>query len=203
MYRLEKLSLASRREELLKLATGRILEVGSGTGANLDKLKKDADITLTDPDSMMLKLLEKKMSGLGINGKAKRAAAENLPFPDNSFDTVVSTLVLCSVNDLEKSISEIKRVLVPGGKLLFVEHVRDKNLRAWFQDKFCPVWSWFAGGCRLNSRTMEALKDSDFIIIKAEHFNPAETIWLINSWPVHFFLPFIHGFAINTKGAIK
>ncbi len=199
MYRLEKLSLADCRSNLLELTYGRILEIGTGTGANLDKFKEGVNITLTDPDNVMLKLLEKKMSSLGINGKVKRAASENLPFTDNSFDTVVSTLVLCSVKDLEKSIKEIKRVLVPGGKLLFIEHVRDKNLRAWFQDKFCPAWSWFAEGCRLNSMTMDGLKDSGFTIIKAEHFNPAEKIWLINSWPVHFFLPFINGFAINNK----
>lgn len=197
MYRLEQLSLGKTRRDLLQIASGKILEIGSGTGANLDKFRPGSKIVFTDPDAEMVGRLHRKMKTLGINAKVTLAAAEELPFSDASFDSVVSTLVLCSVGDLDLALQEVWRVLKPGGKLLFIEHVRSRGLRARFQDRLTPLWSWFAEGCRMNRCTVEAMSKAGFEIIRADHFNPAEKIWLINSWPVQLFLPFVRGFAVK------
>jgi ubiquinone/menaquinone biosynthesis C-methylase UbiE len=94
------------------------------------------------------------------------AAAERLPFPAESFDTVVSTLVLCSVADLEAAIAEIRRVLRPTGRLLFLEHVRapaGTRLARW-QDRLNPAWRRVAGGCNCNRSTIDALRAGGFVV---------------------------------------
>src|SRR5919198_848278 len=121
----EKAGLAERRRALLADADGRVLEVGAGTGANIEHYPATVEeIVFTEPEEPMARRLEEKRRSAGRWGSVVRAPAEQLPFADGSFDTVVCTLVLCTVKDPARALSEIERVLRPGGKLLFLEHVR-------------------------------------------------------------------------------
>ena len=106
-----------------------MLEIGAGTGLNLALYPDEVDdLVVTEPEEPMAKRLEQRLRDLGRPAQVVRAPAESLPFPDDSFDTAVSTLVLCTVNDPERALTEIDRVLRPGGALLFLEHVRSSRL---------------------------------------------------------------------------
>jgi SAM-dependent methyltransferase len=155
----ERLGMASRRRALLAAARGRVLEIGAGTGLNLDHYPAGIDeLVLTEPVEPMARALERRAARLGIDVRVHRSPAERLPFPDRSFDTVVSTLVLCTVEDPGRAVAEIRRVLRPGGQLLFIEHVRSERARwAWWQDRLERPWAAFGGGCRCNRRTLEQL----------------------------------------------
>src|SRR5688572_11301430 len=121
----EAAGLADLRRRLLAGATGDVLEVGAGTGQNLPHYGTSVrSLTLTEPDPSMLRRLRHAAAGAGPPTTILRAPAEDLPFDDARFDTVVSTLVLCGVPDQPRAVREIRRVLKPGGHLLFVEHVR-------------------------------------------------------------------------------
>src|SRR5262249_20676108 len=147
----EKAGLAEMRSTLLRDASGRTLELGAGTGANLDGYTDAVtELVLAEPDPHMASRLRERLQEEGTaagNPSVIEAAAEDLPFDDGSFDTVVATLVLCTVQDPDRAVSEIRRVLVEGGKLLFLEHVRSdsKRLARW-QDRLERPWGFFAGG---------------------------------------------------------
>ena len=118
----------------------------------------------------MLKRAQARLVELGRTDiVARLAAAESLPFEDASFNSVVSTLVLCTVGDLPSTLAEIRRVLRPGGDLRFLEHVRGDGLLGSGQDLVRPAWSWFAAGCQINRRTEQALCDAGFEIVAMEH----------------------------------
>jgi ubiquinone/menaquinone biosynthesis C-methylase UbiE len=103
------------------------------------------------------------------NVDLRQAPAERLPFDDASFDYVVSTLVLCTVDDVPASLAEIRRVLRPGGELRFLEHVRSKGFIGKTQDVVQPVWAQFSGGCHGNRRTEQALRDAGFDFVRIDH----------------------------------
>jgi ubiquinone/menaquinone biosynthesis C-methylase UbiE len=154
----EKAGLADMRAELLASATGRTLELGGGTGANLDFYPAAVtELVLTEPDPHMAKRLRAKLDDQlpAYPTQVVEAAAEDLPFGDASFDTVVSTLVLCTVSDPERAVAEARRVLNEGGRLLFIEHVRDAegSRRARWQDRLERPWGWVSGGCHPNRDT--------------------------------------------------
>jgi ubiquinone/menaquinone biosynthesis C-methylase UbiE len=161
--------LAPRRRQLLPSATGRILELGPGTGANLAHLPPEADWTGLEPNPFMIQGLQSRFPGRSIlEGKA-----ESIPFSDHSFDSVIATLVLCSVVDLGQSLTEIRRVLRPGGKFLFLEHViapRNTVVRAMQHVVYWP-WRCIGEGCRTNRDTLRAIR---------HHFGKveAETYWV-------------------------
>src|SRR5690348_14006223 len=118
----EKAGLRERRHDLLASASGRVLEIGAGTGANLDHYPDAVtELVLTEPEEPMARRLEAKAAESGRVVTVVRAPAESLPFPDDSFDTAVCTLVLCTVRDPERTLAELERVLKPGGTLLFLE----------------------------------------------------------------------------------
>ena len=126
----EKGGLAAHRADLLSAATGRTLEIGGGTGANLRYYGPGvAALTVTEPHPAMVKRLDRKAAeaGLAVPVTVLRAPAEDLPFEDASFDSVVATLVLCSVDDQPRALRQLRRVLRPGGRLLFLEHVRSED----------------------------------------------------------------------------
>ena len=138
----ESAGLAEIRARLLADATGDVLEVGAGTGAQPSAYYGSAvrTLTLTEPDPSMLRRLQRSASDAGRSSTVLRAPAEDLPFDDGTFDTVVCTLVLCGVDDQPRAVREIRRVLRPGGCLLFVEHVRsDDEALARRQDRM----NWF------------------------------------------------------------
>jgi ubiquinone/menaquinone biosynthesis C-methylase UbiE len=150
----ERRGMARRRRELLAAASGRVLEIGAGTGLNLPHYPDAVEeLVLSEPDEAMARVLERRSGG-----RVVRAPAERLPFPDESFETVVSTLVLCTVDEPARAIAEIRRVLHPGGRLLFIEHLRADSVRwARWQDRLERPWAAFAAGCRANRRTLELL----------------------------------------------
>jgi len=133
----EEAGMRALRHGLLAAASGDVLEIGAGTGLNLAHYNGSVDsLVVTEPDSAMLSRLQRKAREQAPLAKVLRAPAEDLPFEDGTFDTVVSTLVLCGVDDQERALREARRVLRPGGRLLFMEHVRsDDPALARFQDR--------------------------------------------------------------------
>ncbi len=144
-----------RRRSLVARSKGRTLEIGSGTGLNLPHYPNDLDaLTLAEPDPAMRRRLTARAADSGREVSVIDAGAVRLPFDDGSIDTVVSTLVLCTVDEPERALKEIARVLAPGGQLLFIEHVRsDSTLLAAWQDRLERPWRRFAVGCRCNRAT--------------------------------------------------
>lgn len=162
----EEAGLRELRRELLAQARGRVLELGAGTGLNLAHYPAEIEsLTMAEPDPHMIKHLRQKLDDSGKSAEIPvvGAPAENLPFPDSSFDTVVVTLVLCTVPDPKTSLAEIKRLLAPGGQLLFLEHVRahDDGLAKW-QDRLEGPWKFLADGCRCNRDTVAAIGAAGF-----------------------------------------
>lgn len=156
------------REELLADVSGEVLEIGAGTGLNFQYYRNGAHITATEPDPYMLGRARKRAAESPANIELHQAAAEELPFPDGSFDYVVDTLVLCTVRDPRKALTEIKRVLRPGGELRLYEHVRYQNpIGAISQDIITPIWSWFGAGCHPNRDTGRFLREAGFDVISS------------------------------------
>jgi ubiquinone/menaquinone biosynthesis C-methylase UbiE len=167
---MEDAGLRDTRRELLTRARGRTVEIGAGTGANLDLYPDGIDLVLTEPDPHMARQLEKKLADIGESREVVAAGAESLPFPDESFDTAVSTLVLCTVDDTDAVLAELARVLKPGGRLLFLEHVRagDPGLGRW-QDRLERPWGWFARGCHPNRDTLASIGASPLEVAETQH----------------------------------
>jgi ubiquinone/menaquinone biosynthesis C-methylase UbiE len=169
----EDAGLGEMRAELLQSARGRTLEVGAGTGLDLPHYGADVtELVLTEPDPHMAKRLRAHLASSEIGDRAEvvEAPAEELPFEDASFDTVVSALVLCSVADPPGAIGEIARVLRPGGRFLFLEHVRapEGSRRAGWQDRLEGVWGVMGAGCHPNRRTVEAVEGSPLELEEVE-----------------------------------
>lgn len=160
---LEKAGLADKRRELLSRASGATLELGAGTGHNLEHYPATVDrLVLTEPDPHMAKRLRAQVAESGRSGvEVVDAGAESLPFADDEFDTVIATLVFCTIPDPRAALDEIARVLKPGGRMLFMEHVRAESpRRARWQDRLNPVQNRLFGGCNLNRPTTDALRSS-------------------------------------------
>lgn len=162
----EEAGLRRMRRELLAEAGGRVLELGAGTGANLDLYPDDfEELVLVEPDPHMNRRLRARLAESKRSATAIEAGAERLPFDDAAFDTVVATLVLCTIPDPAAALSEAARVLKPGGRLLFVEHVRaeDPGLAAW-QDRLEKPWRFLGDGCHCNRDTVAAIEASPLML---------------------------------------
>jgi ubiquinone/menaquinone biosynthesis C-methylase UbiE len=173
----EAAGLRAHREQLLAAARGRVLEIGAGTGANLPFYPAAVDaITVAEPEAPMVKKLKRRIREQARPVEIVVAPAERLPLPDGQFDTVVATLVLCTVADQAQALREIRRVLKPGGRLLFLEHVRadEPRLAAW-QDRLNGFNRFVAYGCNCNRATLDAIKDAGFSVtaLKREPFPKA------------------------------
>jgi len=170
MGRAEKAGLRAVRAGLLSGAAGRVLEIGGGTGANLAHYGPAVEsLTVTDPETPMLRRLQRKVREQAPATKILRAPAEDLPFDDDSFDTAVSTLVLCGVDDQPRALRELRRVLRPGGQLLFIEHVRSGDPRlARSQDRMNPI-NRFLVCCDCNRPTLDSIRDAGFTVTQVEH----------------------------------
>jgi len=155
-----------RRSSLLGGAHGRVVEIGAGTGLNIAHYPDGiAELVLAEPEPGMRRRLARRLQRHAPIARIVDAPAERLPLADASVDTVVSTLVLCTVNDPELALREIARVLRPDGQLLFIEHVRaSSRFLAACQDLLLDPWRHFAGGCRCNRATADLMRDSGFTI---------------------------------------
>jgi ubiquinone/menaquinone biosynthesis C-methylase UbiE len=156
----EKLGMARLRRELLTGARGAVLEIGAGTGRNLPHYPADLEeLVLVEPGLRMGAHIDLQRAPAGVPARLERAPAEYLPFEDASFDTVVSTLVLCTVRDPERAVAEVARVLRPGGRLLFLEHVRaDQRWRRALQRRSVRAWAAFADGCQCDRQTLGTIE---------------------------------------------
>src|SRR5436190_5242928 len=167
----ERAGLADRRARLVAGARGTTLELGAGTGLNLRHYPAAVtDLVLAEPDRHMARRLRERLAKAGRPAEVVEAPAERLPFEDGRFDTVVVTLVLCTVQDPAQALEEIARVLKPGGRLLFLEHVRAPDgarLSRW-QDRLERPWGWFGGGCHPNRDTVAALEASPLSVESAD-----------------------------------
>ena len=168
MRRTERACLADWRAELLAEAAGEVLEIGAGTGANVPFYGSAVTrLVLTEPDPhMRLRLSRRVADGHVPRTEVSAGEAGLLPFDAASFDTVVSTLVLCSVPDPARSLADVRRLLRPGGRLLFLEHVAadDRPDRLAWQRRLEPAWLLVSGNCHLTRRTGEAIRTAGFEI---------------------------------------
>jgi ubiquinone/menaquinone biosynthesis C-methylase UbiE len=184
---MERRWMGVRRRRLLAGARGAVLEIGGGTGANLAHYRDVDRVIVAEPDPFMRKRLGQKLADARVPVEVSAAGAETLPFPDGSFDTVVSTLVLCTVPDQEAALDEIRRVLRPGGRLLFIEHVRAEGATARWQDRLEPLWGRLFGGCHPNRETVTAIEEAGFEIETFESFYPPD--------PLSVLIPCVQGSA--------
>jgi SAM-dependent methyltransferase len=167
----EEAGLREIRREALASATGRTVDLGAGTGANLPLFPAAvSELVLVEPDPHMLRKLRPRLGDAPVPTEVVQAGAEALPFEDAGFDTAVFTLVLCTVPDPAAALTEAARVLKPGGKLLFVEHVRSRHpdLARW-QDRLERPWRFLGDGCHCNRDTEATIGGSPFTIERIEH----------------------------------
>lgn len=168
----ERAWLGRRRADLLARASGEVLEIGAGTGANLARYPDVGRVVATEPDPAMRARLRSRLDRATVPVEVSDSPAERLAFPDASFDTVVSTLVLCSVADPDAALAELRRVLRPAGQLLALEHVRGEGRRARWQDRLTPIWRRVGAGCHPNRDTVTAIERAGFHLAQHERFDP-------------------------------
>lgn len=155
------------RQETAGQAHGLVLEVGAGTGLNFPFYVPGQveRVEAVEPDATMLSYARSRLTSAGVPITLTQAPVEALPFPDETFDSVVATLVFCSINDPERGLDEIKRVLKPGGTLLLMEHVRaQETLAARVQDALVPLTTRLFGNCHWNRDTARSVSAVGFQI---------------------------------------
>ena|SRR5947209_10493195 len=167
MANTERSGLQDMRRDLLSSARGRTLEIGAGTGANVGLYPAAVtELVLAEPAEPMSRRLEEKHPQVTV----VHAPGETLPFEDDSFDTVVSTLVLCTVADPERTLAEIERVLRPDGQLLFLEHILDPTGRmVKWQHRLTPLQKRIACGCHLDRPTPDTIAARGFTLARLDH----------------------------------
>jgi ubiquinone/menaquinone biosynthesis C-methylase UbiE len=165
--------LGAHRRQLMTAARGRVLDAGAGTGANLPHFPWDQieELILLDPSPGMLERARRRATQIGVAAQILVRRAEELPFEDASFDTIVFTLVLCTIPDPAAALREARRVLHPDGRLLVLEHVRatDPGLARW-QERLTPLWKTINGGCCLNRDTRRTIEAAGFVFGAVEEF---------------------------------
>jgi len=170
---LEKRWIAHIRKKIVSGLEGKILEIGTGTGANFPfySPQKVRSIDSIDPNPYMLEQAKLKARDAGIPVHFHQGVAESLPFQDGEFDTVVTTLVLCSVEDPQKVFQEIRRVCKQGGKIVLFEHVRTESASlAALQDVLTPAWKRLCDGCHLNRDTGRYMREAGINVIKEKKY---------------------------------
>jgi ubiquinone/menaquinone biosynthesis C-methylase UbiE len=167
----ERRFLGAHRAWLAARATGRVLDLGAGTGANFPYLGAGVEIVAAEPDPYMLERGRKRARTLGRTITFLPDAAESLSLGPASVDTVLATLVLCTVDDMARALAQIRRVLKPGGCLLFLEHVRlEHPLWGRVQDVVTPMWKTILAGCHPNRDTVSAIQRAGFAIGELQRY---------------------------------
>ena len=188
----EEAGLAARRRDLLAAASGRTLEIGAGTGLNIDHYPEDVGaLVLTEPDAHMALRLRRRIAEQPREAfiEVVECGAEAMPFPDAAFDTVICTLVLCTVPDPEATLAEVARVLEPGGQLLFLEHVLGEGSTARWQRAMARPWSAVACGCRCDRPTAQTIAASRLELVEVHSGRMPKAAKIIK--------PMIHGRAVR------
>ncbi len=171
MWNAERGLLADLRAWIAGGAAGDVLELGAGTGANFRYYRCPKLVVAAEPDPYMLSRARTKSRCAGdIPLHLARESAERMSFPDQSFDSVVCTHVLCSVVDAETVLTEVRRVLRPAGTFRFIEHVATGGVRGWLQRVFTPIWSRVSGGCHMDRQTDSQIAAAGFDIIEVRRF---------------------------------
>jgi len=161
-------TLKPLREKIVPEAHGRVVEIGVGTGMNFPYYRDIESLHGIEPDPHMLRRARARADRLRLPVELTQAGAEALPYDDASFDTAVVTWVLCTIPDAEAAVREVARVLRPGGRMLFVEHVRSRyTLAGRVQDALTPAWSKLSGGCRLNRDSVDLIRSAAFGNVEA------------------------------------
>lgn len=171
MMPLERRGFGTIRKELIQKSHGKVLEVGYGTGFNFPFYQPGTQVTGIDPEPQMARLAIDRARQSNISIEMMQASAEQIPFPDDTFDCVVCTLVLCTVPNPSKALSEIRRVCKPDGLLLIFEHVKIKH-RFWglVQEWLTPLWKHLCDGCHLNRHTLELVKQAGFKVTSIKRY---------------------------------
>ncbi|WML48285.1 class I SAM-dependent methyltransferase [Neobacillus sp. PS3-34] len=171
MSPLEKRKFSVVRRKLLNNATGNVLEIGSGTGINFPLYSVAAKVTAIEPSEHMIDRSRDKQSVAKVPIEVVHGGAEKLPFSDNQFDTVVATLVFCTIPNVDLAMEEMKRVCKPGGRILLFEHVKMENpFLSKLQDVLTPFWKKICDGCRLNRDTISLLHEHGLKITSLQTF---------------------------------
>ena len=166
--RAERGGIGERRTRLLGELEGDIVEIGSGTGASLPHYSRARRVVAVEPDESMAKRLPARIEEATVPVEVVSARAQELPFPDESFDAAVAAFVLCSVEDPQAVLAEARRVLRPGGKLVLLEHVRGEGRVARWQDRLTPLHKRMAGNCHLNRDTRATVGAAGFDVGRVE-----------------------------------
>lgn len=165
--------IAAQRSQLVPEARGVVLEIGIGPGLNLpyyDPARVERVIGV-DPSEAFLQLGEAQRRSAGVPVEIIRAPAESLPLPDGFVDTAVITYTLCSVDDPSRCLGEVRRVLKPDGRVLFLEHgLSDEERVARWQRRLNPVWRSLAVGCNLNRPVARMLREAGFAIEQVDQY---------------------------------
>ena len=172
----DRLLVGPHREYLAADLSGTVLDLGAGTGAMIPYADAVADGDLEyhaiEPDSKMRRRAARKAKSAEMQVHLRDARGESLPYADDSFDTVLSSLVFCTIPGVDAALAEVARVLRPGGELRFLEHVRNDGWHARAQDVLTPLWSRAAGGCQLNRETVARFVGHDaFEVLEVERAN--------------------------------
>jgi SAM-dependent methyltransferase len=182
--RTEKTELGLRRAQLVRGARGRVLEIGIGNGLSLGYYGGIERLTAIEPDPHMARRLKPRLERAPFPVDFLPISGEALPFSASSFDTVVVSLVLCSVANPSQTLAEAHRVLAPDGQLRFLEHVRGDGVGGQARDLLSPLWQCCGGGCRPNRDSEAAIQAAGFRFAAIERYRIG-------------FLPYIQGVAVK------
>ncbi|WP_420580743.1 class I SAM-dependent methyltransferase [Reichenbachiella sp.] len=179
------------KSKLFKDHPSTIVEIGAGTGSNMRYYRKGTHLIAIEPNVHMHENLRESAKKFDINLKIKSLIGEAIDLPDNSCEFVVSTLVLCTVGDPEMCITQVKRILKPSGRFVFIEHVKAKEhtLFSLIQNILHKPWHWFFEGCHTNRDTTSLIKRSGFRSVSIENYNQYSPFLPI--------VPQIRGYAIK------
>lgn len=171
MKPLEKMRFERIRANLVRQAQGKVLEIGFGTGANFHYYQDVERVDAIEPNPAMSKQANKRIQKTHTPIYTYQAKAEELPFEDNRFDTIVATLVFCTIPDPEKALQEIRRTCKVGAKILLFEHVKmDQKMMGKTQEALTPVWRKMCDGCHLNRDTLKLVKQSGLEVQKVTSY---------------------------------
>ena len=170
MDALDAAGLGERRERLVARARGRVLEIGAGTGRNLPYYRDVVEVVALEPDAAMVKRLRDRVDHALVPVTLIESTLDAAQLDPASFDTIVCSLVLCTVDDLDATLRRIDALLAPGGQLLALEHVRGTGWRARLQDASTPVWRHVAAGCHANRDPIDAMRRGGFAVTDCDRF---------------------------------